>query len=168
MDYIQYLRGMVGHSKVILVAAGAFVFDEQNRLLLQKRSDNGYWGLPGGFMELGQSVQETARREVYEETGIILGEMELFNVYSGPDRDHVLDNGDQISGVIIMFTCKDYKGSFTLNSESLNADFFPLDSLPSKLFPFQKEMFEDLLGKKHKILIAAAGDVKSKLKKVLI
>lgn len=57
MDYIKYLRNMVGKNNVILVAAGAFVLDKKNRLLLHQRSDNGYWGVPGGFMELGESVE---------------------------------------------------------------------------------------------------------------
>ncbi|MET3849070.1 NUDIX domain-containing protein [Paenibacillus sp. OAE614] len=69
MDYIQHLRSMVGNEKVVMVVAGAFVFDIKNRVLMQKRSDNGQWSFPGGFMDLGESVQDTARREVYEETG---------------------------------------------------------------------------------------------------
>jgi hypothetical protein len=51
--------------------------------------------------------------------------------------------------LIIMFTCSDYKGSFNFNSETLDAGFFPLDSMPSKLFAFQKDLFEDLKFKKR-------------------
>jgi 8-oxo-dGTP pyrophosphatase MutT (NUDIX family) len=53
MDYIKYLRSMVGKEKVIMVIAGAFVFDKENRLLLQLRSDNETWSLPGGFYGVG-------------------------------------------------------------------------------------------------------------------
>jgi ADP-ribose pyrophosphatase YjhB (NUDIX family) len=55
---------MVGNVKVIMVVAGAFVFDEQGKLLLQQRSDNAHCGLPGGFMEIGENISDTARREV--------------------------------------------------------------------------------------------------------
>lgn len=151
MDYIKYIRKMVGNNYVILVAAGALVLDKNNRLLLHKRSDNGYWGLPGGFMELGASAEETARREIYEETGIILGEMELFNVYSGNSRQQILENGHKFYDVIILFKCEDFKGEITLNNESLDVKFFTLDSLPDRLFPSQKDIFEDLLSKIHKI-----------------
>ncbi|WP_306298953.1 NUDIX domain-containing protein [Bacillus sp. OV166] len=60
MDYIKNLRSLVGKEKVIMVVAGAFVFDKENRLLLQQRSDNEMLGLPGGFMELGETIQDTA------------------------------------------------------------------------------------------------------------
>ncbi|WP_082380953.1 NUDIX domain-containing protein [Bacillus sp. CHD6a] len=76
MDYITHLRSMVGNEKVIMVVAGAFVFDEEGKLLLQQRSDNAQWGLPGGFMELGENIRETARREVQEETGLHLEQLE--------------------------------------------------------------------------------------------
>jgi ADP-ribose pyrophosphatase YjhB (NUDIX family) len=148
-DYIKYLRKMVGKSKVILVVAGVLVFDENDCLLLHRRSDNGYWGIPGGFMELGETVEDTARREVLEETGLTLGKMELFNVYSGPERDQVLNNGDELSGVSIVYVCRDFTGEFKLNDESLEVKFFSLESLPENLFPVQNYLFEDLLSK-HK------------------
>ncbi|MGE6578567.1 NUDIX domain-containing protein [Paenibacillus xylanexedens] len=95
-DYIKYVRSFVGNSKVIMVVSGAIVFDKAVRILLQKRSDNGFWGFPGGFMEMGESVQETAKREVYEETGLILNSMDLFSIYSGPQYEVVYDNGDEV------------------------------------------------------------------------
>ncbi|WP_329610108.1 NUDIX hydrolase [Pseudalkalibacillus berkeleyi] len=149
MDYIKYLRNMVGTSKVILVSAGVFVFDQYDRVLLHQRSDNGYWGIPGGFMELGESIEDTARREVFEETGITLRHLRLFKIYSGPHWDQVLDNGDELSGVIAIFTCGDFSGVLKLNEESLNACFFPLAALPQNLFPIQRQMFQDLLLYKH-------------------
>jgi ADP-ribose pyrophosphatase YjhB (NUDIX family) len=146
-DYISYLRGMVGHSKVIMVAASALVFDEQGRLLLQQRADSGYWGIPGGFMELGEKVEDTARREVYEETGLRLGRLELFGIYSGAEREVTLKNGDQIAIVKFVFTCRDYSGEAVAldPNESRNVRFFPLDALPENLFPEQLYTFDDLL-----------------------
>ena len=48
-------------------------------------------------MELGETVQDTARREVFEETGLRLGKLELFGMYSGPDYYKTFPNGDQVS-----------------------------------------------------------------------
>jgi len=149
MDYIKHLRSMVGNEKVIMVVAGAFVFDKENWVLMQKRSDNGQWGFPGGFMELGENVQDTARREVYEETGLVLNELELFGIYSGPQYDKVFPNGDQVSLVQISFICKSYTGELVeSNEESLQNSFFSLDNLPSNIFTEHQVFIDDFLSKK--------------------
>lgn len=145
MDYIKNLRSMMGHEKVIMVIAGAFVFDANNRLLLQQRSDTGEWGLPGGFMELGENVQATARREVFEETGLQLKELELFGIYSGPKYDKTFKNGDQVALVQILFTCRNFEGELVgRNEESLNNKFHRLTELPENLFPDHRDFFADL------------------------
>ena len=137
---------MVGNEKVIMVVAGAFVLDKENRVRMQKRSDNGQWGFPGGFMELGENVQDTARREVYEETGLILNELELFGIYSGPQYDKVFPNGDQVSLVQISFICKSYTGDLVdSNEESLQNSFFSLDNLPNNIFTEHQVFIDDFL-----------------------
>lgn len=150
MDYIQHLRSMVGNEKVIMVVAGAFVFDKENRVLMQKRSDNGQWGFPGGFMDLGESVQDTARREIYEETGLILEELKLFGIYSGPQYDKTFSNGDQVSLVLISFVCNQYSGELVeSNEESIQNKFYSLKELPENIFTEHKMLIEDLLSNKR-------------------
>ncbi|MBN8207541.1 NUDIX hydrolase [Bacillus sp. NTK071] len=153
MDYIQHLRSMIGHEKVIMVVAGAMVFDSRNRLLLQLRTDNESWGLPGGFMDLNESVQETARREVFEETGLTLKDMSLFGVYSGPDKDKQFANGDQVSPVQILFRCDEYGGELMKDDESHDLAFFHLNKLPENLFPEHRIMINDLLQHKEQPVI---------------
>ncbi len=72
MNYIQEIRSLVGHRPLILVGAIVLIFDEQNRILLQHRNDDQTWDFPGGFVELGETIEETARREILEETGLIV------------------------------------------------------------------------------------------------
>jgi ADP-ribose pyrophosphatase YjhB (NUDIX family) len=154
MDYIKHLRSMVGQEKVIMVVAGAFIFDKGNRLLLQKRTDNEQWGLPGGFMELEETVQDTTRREVFEETGLHLGKLELFGIYSGTDYDKTFSNGDQVSLVQFLFTCKDFKGELVeSNPESMNNQFFALNKLPENLFSDHKAFLNDLFSDEEKPII---------------
>ncbi len=153
MDYIQHLRSMVGHEKVIMVVAGAMVFDTENRLLLQRRTDNGTWGLPGGFMDFNESVQETARREVLEETGLILKEMSLFGIYSGPDKEKTFGNGDQVSPVQVLFRCEDFEGELRGSEESLGTSFFSLNELPDNLFSEHHLMINDFLSGKDQPVI---------------
>ncbi|HET7629669.1 MAG TPA: NUDIX hydrolase [Bacillales bacterium] len=146
MDYIRYLRSMVGKKPVIMVTAGAFIFDGHGRVLLHLRTDNGTWAHPGGFMELGESAEETARREVFEETGLTAGPLELFGIYSGPEKEHTMANGDQVFCVDVLYTCKKFSGTLKkVNEESLDAGFFALDALPKPLFADQQEEFSDLL-----------------------
>lgn len=140
---------MVGHEKVIMVVSGALVFNKEQELLLQLRSDDETWGIPGGFMDLGESVQDTAKRELFEETGLILDKMELFGVYSGPDKEKTFANGDQVSVVIILFVCHDFHGTLIeKNAETKAVQFFPLDQLPSALFVEHQPIIKDLLANK--------------------
>ncbi|WP_226683233.1 NUDIX hydrolase [Sutcliffiella horikoshii] len=149
MDYITHLRSMVGNEKVIMVVAGAFVFDSDGKLLLQQRTDNAQWGLPGGFMELGENITDAARREVQEETGLHLEQLELFGLYSGPEYDKTFANGDQVSLVQVLFTCNRYNGQLVKsNDESLKNEFFHLHSLPENIFP-EHQVFLDHLLTKH-------------------
>src|SRR3954452_21051435 len=83
MPYVQDLRAVVGQRPLILVAAGALLCNAGGELLLQRRTDDGLWGIPGGSMELGESAEETVRREVWEETGLHVGDLRLFGVFSG-------------------------------------------------------------------------------------
>ncbi len=65
---------------------GVIILDDKNRILLQRRGDDGNWCIPGGSMELGEMVEETGIREVREETGLIVYDLKLFNVYSGESQ----------------------------------------------------------------------------------
>ncbi|WP_455676112.1 NUDIX hydrolase [Pradoshia sp.] len=154
MGYIEHLRSLVGREKVIMVVAGAFIFDKENRLLLQRRTDNKSWGLPGGFIELGETVQEAAKREVFEETGLRLGKLDLFGIYSGPDYDKTFPNGDQVSMVQLLFTCNEYEGELVNhNAESLNNGFFPLNQLPEDLFSDHQKFLHDLISSKEQPIL---------------
>ena len=70
------------------VGANAIIFDDDGGILLEKRSDNGWWGLPGGHVEIGESAQDAVVREVLEETGLVVEIMRLVGVYSHPDGAH--------------------------------------------------------------------------------
>ena len=83
MGYIMDLRKEIGHRPLIMAGACVLILNEKNQLLLQKRADNGYWGYPGGALELGESFEECAKREVIEETGLECLKLTYFAHQSG-------------------------------------------------------------------------------------
>ena len=70
-EYIMDLRKLLGNRPLMQAGASVMVVDSQDRVLLEKRRDNGLWAYAGGAVELYESVEDAARRELLEETGLI-------------------------------------------------------------------------------------------------
>jgi ADP-ribose pyrophosphatase YjhB (NUDIX family) len=136
MGYIHELRKFVGSRPLILVGAAVLLLDQKGRLLLLKRSDNRLWGIPGGCMELGESLEETARRETLEETGLRINELELFAVFSGPELFYEYPNGDKVHNVSVVYLSRDTSGEVDVQDEEhTEFAFFKLDQLPESISP---------------------------------
>ena len=136
MGYILDLRKIVGHRPLIQVGAGIIVEDPQGRVLLQLRSDNHCWSYCGGSIEIDERVEDAAKRELYEETGLIAGELELFGVWSGPELHYVYPNGDEVSNVDIVFLCRDFSGELKPQAGEVELlRFFAPDEIPENLSP---------------------------------
>jgi 8-oxo-dGTP pyrophosphatase MutT (NUDIX family) len=130
MPYAQDLRAIVGSRPLILVAAGILICNTAGDLLLQRRTDDQLWGIPGGSMELGESTEETARREAWEETGLIIDGLRLFGVFSGPEMCHVYPNGDQVAIVSVVYLATVASGQVpTPGDESLELRYFVREAL---------------------------------------
>lgn len=136
MNYVEDLRKLVGHRPLILVGAVVILLDSSGRILLQKRTTvpDEIWGLPGGLMELGEAVEDTARREVYEETGLTVGTITLIDIFSGSDYFVRLPNTDEFYSVTAAYYTKDYNGEIKADlTESLALEFFEFDHLPKNI-----------------------------------
>ena len=147
MGYVRELRKLVGNRPLILPGAVVIILNEQNEMLLQHRSDGG-WGLPGGIMELGESMEETARREVQEETGLVVGELELMGIFSGEDFFLKVANGDELYSVTAVYATRDITGEIEIDGvESLDVQYFPLKELPENLASGSRSYIEPYLSK---------------------
>ena len=135
-EYIMELRRQVGHRPLLQVGASVIVENEKGEVLLQKRADNHCWGYAGGSVELDEVVEDAAKRELFEETGLIAQELTLFGVFSGKQTHYVYPNGDEVSNVDIVYLCKSYSGQLKCQeSEVEELRFFPPDALPENLSP---------------------------------
>ncbi|WP_432359894.1 NUDIX hydrolase [Sporosarcina sp. UB5] len=134
MGYISELRELIGTRPIIMVGANVIVVDSENRLLLQLRADNNCWGLPGGSMEPGESLQEVAKRELYEECNLVSNHLDFLNIFSGEQFYYKYPHGDEVFNVIATFVCADYEGELRADQdEVLSLQFFSIDELPSNL-----------------------------------
>lgn len=136
MSYIQEMRTLIGQRPLITVGAGVLLSDEHDRILLQHRTDNGLWGIPGGGMEIGESLEVTARREVFEETGLEVEDLTLFGVFSGPELFYEYPNGDQVCNVSVVYLSRKFRGRLAADpDESYAVRFFEPADLPRAISP---------------------------------
>lgn len=131
MSYISELRKYIGHQPIISVGATVLVFNEKNEILLNLRADTGTWGIIGGGMEPGESLEETASRELWEEAGLWAESFELLSVLSGKELFFRYPNGDETYTVIALYKAAGVSGTLQINDgESLRLQYFAPDALP--------------------------------------
>lgn len=142
-DYITEIRSLIGHRPLMCTACGVIIENEKGEILLQERADNGNWGLPGGSMIIGEKFVETARREVYEETGLAVGNLSLFGIFSGKDRIIEYPNKDICCVTSIIFITKEYSGALVQQTDETKQNkFFKKECIPSNISEFDKKYIE--------------------------
>ncbi|MET0959578.1 MAG: NUDIX hydrolase [Psychrobacillus psychrotolerans] len=145
MEYYKQLRKYVGHQPLILPGSNVLILNDKGEVLLQER-EPGIFGLPGGLMELGESFEDTARREVLEETALHIGKLQLCNVYSGPDYYIENPNGDKFYSVSAVFKTSEYSGEVLADEdESISLQFYPPTQLPTGIMESYRKFIEDSL-----------------------
>jgi ADP-ribose pyrophosphatase YjhB (NUDIX family) len=127
------------------------IMDEEKRVLLQKRSDVGLWGIPSGHVEPGETVAEAAIREVQEETNLQIHILKLVGVYSEPNSQvFKYPNGRMVHFITTCFLAEVIGGQLRCNSsESLDVRFFPITDLPSGLLDMHPKWLDDALANKN-------------------
>ena len=141
--------------KVIRPGTCAAIFNERGEILLQKRSDNGFWSMPGGAVDPGESVQQGVLREVWEETGLHVGVERLVGVYSDP-RNYMITQypgGDIVHNVSLCFVGERLSGTLRLSDESTDIGYFPLDALPEPMMPSHLIRHKDVLAQQREPFI---------------
>ncbi len=100
-------------------------------MLLQKRSDLEIWSFLGGGQNVGESITDALRREVREESGLMIEPKRLIGIYASPEFDIVFPNGDEVQYFSAFFECEVIEGELRADGdETLELGWFDLDNLP--------------------------------------
>ncbi len=137
------------------LAVSAIVWDDLGRLLLQQRSDNGYWGFPGGGVEPGETVMAAIVREVREETGYSVRPARLIGVYSDPSGFQVVryPEGNVVHYVTIVFEAALTGGTPTLCDETSAIAWSLPEELPEPFVPSHRIRLADALARRESAFI---------------
>lgn len=147
MEYFKYVRQYMGHKPVILPGSVVIIVNEREEILLQQRH-NGNWGLPGGLMDMGESFEEVASREVFEETGLTVKSLCLLNVYAGSKYYLKVSNGDELYSATAVYFTQDVRGKMKIDyNESKDMKYFAPSHLPASLAENDKGFIEDYLNR---------------------
>jgi len=133
MGYISEIRKKVGHNAIFMPGAGCVIVKD-NKILLQKRSDNGKWAVHGGCLELGETFIEALEREVKEELNVKPINPELVNVYSGEDIHYIYPNNDEVYCISAIYIVREYEGELKPdNDEVAELKWFDIDKMPDNI-----------------------------------
>ena len=144
MGYCEDIREMIGDSPLIIVRPSVAIINDKEEILLSQNVD-GIWTIPGGTLQLNESVEECITRIVFENIGINIKALKLFGVYSGQELINRVD--ERYHTVAIGYLCTEYEGEITPESDQgIEAGFFRFNQLPEEIDPFIKNKLIELNG----------------------
>ncbi len=153
VDYYHDANAPTANS--LVPGASAIVRDDGGRILLQRRRDNTLWALPGGVMEIGESIGQAIVREVEEETGLDVKPDYIVGVYSDPDHVFAYDDGEVRQEFSICFACTVQGGQLRPGNEALQVDFFDADDVASlDMHPSIRRRISDFQKHRREAVIA--------------
>ncbi|MGY3717369.1 NUDIX domain-containing protein [Sutcliffiella cohnii] len=145
-SYVGQIRKMIGHQKLIHPSVRAIIQDEEGKVLFIERKGQNRWGMPAGSMELDESIYETLKREVKEETGIDVVSATLMAIYTGPYKSMKNEFGDEYQMFEFVFLVDEWKGKILERSdESQSIGFFSLDNIPPCSSKFWESHHKEVL-----------------------
>ena len=143
-DYIKTMRQLIGSRPMLLPGVRALLFNPQGEILLLRRLDMPRWCLPSGSVELEETALDALKREVAEETSLVVLEAEPMGLYSGPTQKFTYLNGDEIHCFSIAFVVRQWQGEPRPDGiEGSDLRFFALSRLPNDLVPIHKPTIDD-------------------------
>ena len=143
MGYIKEIRKYVGHSPIMATSIMCIIYDKERGILFEKSVDFGVWCVPGGALEIGESLEEGLKREVKEETSLEIFNPKLFDVRS--NIHIVYPNKDEVYYTEVIYEVNEYKGNLKPDAESIELKWFKVDELPDNISPIQIEIINKFI-----------------------
>ena len=135
-DYFKQNPYIAEKKKPFQLFGASVIVHKNGKILLQQRQDNKCWGYHGGRVELGEVVEDAAKRELFEEAGLTANSLKLFGVFSGSELHHVYPDGNEVYIIDTVYTCDDFSGTESLQAdECLDLQWFDFNNIPSNLSP---------------------------------
>ena len=146
-DYVRGLRGLVGTELLFLPSVACLVRDDAQRILLVRHVE-GRWMLPGGVVDPGERPADAARRECWEEAGVVVDPVRIAGVYGGPEHFTTYANGDRAAWVVTVFDAILREGEpHAHDDETQDAGWFALDEIDAlEMGDATRETLRQLLG----------------------
>ena len=139
----------LGREGKIRLGCSAAIFNDEGKVLLTRRQDNGQWCLPSGGMESGESVSEAILREVFEETGLRVRLKRLVGVYSDPNQLVMYEDGNKVQVVALHFLAEIVGGTLGLSDETSDFGYFSLKEMEGmEMLGHHKRRIEDTMAGK--------------------
>lgn len=128
------------------IAVNSLVFNAQGEVLLAKRTDNGLWCIPGGHVDLGETLEQACLRELFEETGLKARVKRLVGIYSDPANSLHIAQGPEWHTVRVSFLCEVTGGTITSSEETSEVRYFNVAQLPPLITDHAKRIQDVLQG----------------------
>lgn len=145
MGYCEDIREMIGNAPLLIVRPSVAIINKKEEILLSRYYGE-IWGIPGGILQINESVEDCIKRNVKVDIGIQINDLKLFGVYSGKELFAKPEEGeDEYHTVAIGYLCTDFVGELTPD-ENIEAEYFKLDQLPEEIHPFIKDKLVVLKG----------------------
>jgi len=138
--YYRNLRQRIGHELILYPAVGGIISDDDGRILLQSKTEEPGWFIPGGAVEPGEHPELALVREVEEETGLIVKPVDVALVFGGAEYRYRYPNGDEVEIIGALYHCEvTGRSDQPLDPETKSLEYFSREDLPKLMLPYPVE-----------------------------
>lgn len=132
----------------MVTAVTGIIYDKDKGILFEKRTDNGMWCVPGGAIEIGETLEEALKREIKEETSLDIYNPQFFCVKANVHM--VYPNEDEVYYTDVVYIIDEYEGELNPDSESEKLVWFKIDNLPDNIISTQIDYINNIIEKINK------------------